>query len=186
MRSRASTTTAWSSAPRRPTRPGQGAGAGRRGRPRRQGKTVNTASRNDSYGDALVSEFKEAYEALGGTVGKSSRTTRRPPALNSEAQQIVEGNPDGWVIIDYTGDVAKLGPALVRTGNWDPAKTFTGDGLRLATCRRMWAKRSTEGIRGTAPGSPERAGLDGFDSCSRPRSRRTPSGRPTTPRTSTP
>ena len=79
-----------------------------------EGKTVNTASRNDAYGDALVSEFTKAYEAAGGTVGKNVSYNPDATSLNSEAQQIVDGNPDGWVITDYTGTWPKLGQELVR------------------------------------------------------------------------
>ncbi len=58
-----------------------------------QGKTVNTASRNDSYGDALVGEFTTAYEALGGKVGKNVSYNPDAASLNSEAQQIASGQP---------------------------------------------------------------------------------------------
>jgi len=128
-----------------------------------EGKTVNTASRNDSYGDALVSEFTKAYEAAGGTVGKNVSYNPDATSLNSEAQQIVEGNPDGWVIIDYTGTWPKLGPALVRTGNWDPAKTFTGDGLRSSSLPADAGKETTEGMRGTVPTSLDAPAGAAFD-----------------------
>jgi branched-chain amino acid transport system substrate-binding protein len=128
-----------------------------------EGKTVNTASRNDSYGDALVSEFTTAYEALGGTVGKNVSYNPEATSLNSEAQQIVQGAPDGWVIIDYTGTWPKLGPALVRTGSWDPAKTFTGDGLRSTDLPAKEGKETTEGIRGTVPTSLDAPAGEAFD-----------------------
>lgn len=128
-----------------------------------QGKTVNTASRNDSYGDALVSEFTKAYEALGGKVGKNVSYNPDAASLNSEAQQIVDGSPDGWVIIDYTGTWPKLGPALVRTGKWDPARTFTGDGLRSSDLPKDAGKATTEGIRGTVPTSLDAPAGAAFD-----------------------
>jgi ABC-type branched-subunit amino acid transport system substrate-binding protein len=128
-----------------------------------EGKTVNTASRNDSYGDALVSEFTAAYEALGGTVAKNVSYNPDAASLNSEAQQIASGNPDGWVIIDYPGTWPKLGPALVRTGTWDPAKTFTGDGLRSSELPADAGKETTEGMRGTVPTSLDAPGGAAFD-----------------------
>lgn len=115
--------------------------------------TVNTAHRNDSYGTALVEEFTKAWEAGGGTVGRNVAYNPDATSLNSEAQQIASGDPDGWMIIDYTGTWAKMGPALVRTGNWDPARTFTGDGLRSPDLPGDTGKQSTEGIRGTVPTS---------------------------------
>jgi branched-chain amino acid transport system substrate-binding protein len=120
-----------------------------------QGKTVNTAHRNDAYGTALVEEFTKAFEEAGGTVAKNVAYNPDAASLNSEAQQIVDGNPDGWVIIDYPGTWPKLGPALVRTGNWDPARTFTGDGLRSSELPAAAGKATTEGMRGTVPTSLE-------------------------------
>ena len=128
-----------------------------------QGKTVNTASRNDAYGDALVGEFTTAYEALGGKVGTNVSYNPDAASLNSEAQQIASGNPDGWVIIDYTGTWPKLGPALVRTGNWDPAKTFTADGLRSSRVAGGRRQGDTEGMRGTVPTSLDAPAGAAFD-----------------------
>jgi branched-chain amino acid transport system substrate-binding protein len=128
-----------------------------------EGKTVNTAHRNDAYGQALIEEFTTAYEELGGTIGSNTPYNPDATSLNTEAQQIASGNPDGWVIIDYTGTWPKLGPALVRTGNWDPAKTFTGDGLRSSELPADAGKATTEGMRGTVPTSLDAPAGPAFD-----------------------
>jgi branched-chain amino acid transport system substrate-binding protein len=128
-----------------------------------EGKTVNTAGRNDAYGQALVEEFTKAYEAAGGSVGSNVFYNPEATSLNSEAQQIASGNPDGWVIVDYTGTWPKLGPALVRTGNWDPAKTFTADGLRSSELPTDAGKETTEGMRGTVPTSLDAPAGAAFD-----------------------
>jgi ABC-type branched-subunit amino acid transport system substrate-binding protein len=125
--------------------------------------TVNTANRNDSYGTALVSEFTKAFEAGGGTVAKNVPYNPEAASLNSEAQQIVSGNPDGWMIIDYPETWSKIGPALVRTGKWDPAKTFTGDGLKSDSLPTEAGKESTEGMRGSAPTSLDAPAGAAFD-----------------------
>ena len=41
----------------------------------------------------------------------------------------MSGNPDAIVIIDFPETFAKVGPALVRTGNYDPSTTWDTDGL---------------------------------------------------------
>jgi branched-chain amino acid transport system substrate-binding protein len=128
-----------------------------------EGATVNTANRNDAYGQALVEEFTKAFEEAGGTVGKNVAYDPNATSLNTEAQQIAEGNPDGWMIIDYPGTWPKLGPALVRTGNWDPAKTFTGDGLRSSELPADAGKPTTEGMRGTVPTSLDAPAGPAFD-----------------------
>jgi ABC-type branched-subunit amino acid transport system substrate-binding protein len=125
--------------------------------------TLNTGGRNDSYGTALVEEFTTAWEAGGGTVAKNVPYNPKAASLNSEAQQLASGNPDGWMIIDYADDWAKMGPALVRTGNWDPAKTFTGDGLKSNSLPERIGKPATEGMRATAPTSAEAPAGAQFD-----------------------
>ena len=39
------------------------------------------------------------------------------------------GSPDAVVIIDFPETFAKVGPALVRTGDYDPSITLGTDGL---------------------------------------------------------
>ena len=125
--------------------------------------TVNTAHRNDAYGTGLTQAFADAFEAGGGTVGRNVPYNPEATSLNSEAQQIASGNPDGWMIIDYTGTWAKMGPALVRTGNWDPAKTFTGDGLRSPDLPADAGRETVEGMRGTVPTSVQAPAGPQFD-----------------------
>jgi branched-chain amino acid transport system substrate-binding protein len=117
-----------------------------------QGKTVNIGARDDAYGSGFVEFFTAAWEEKGGTIGESVLYDPDQPSYNSEAQQITSGNPDAFVIVDFPETFIKVGPALERTGNWDPAKTFITDGLAsddLATEEFM------QGIRGTAPGTPQ-------------------------------
>jgi ABC-type branched-subunit amino acid transport system substrate-binding protein len=125
--------------------------------------TLNTGGRNDSYGTALVEEFTTAWEAGGGTVAKNVPYNPQAASVNSEAQQLASGNPDGWMIIDYADDWAKMGPALVRTGNWDPGLTFTGDGLKSSTLPQRIGKPATEGMRATAPTSADAPAGEQFD-----------------------
>lgn len=125
--------------------------------------TVVTANRNDSYGNALVGEFTNAWEAAGGTVANNVAYNPEAPSLNSEAGQIVSGDPGAWMIIDYPEAWDKMGPALVRTGQWDPARTFTGDGLRSPDLPESAGQPATEGMRGTAATSLEAPAGAAFD-----------------------
>ncbi|MGH2377175.1 MAG: ABC transporter substrate-binding protein [Candidatus Limnocylindria bacterium] len=117
--------------------------------------TINTGTRNDAYGVALIGEFEEAWKAGGGTIGQSVQWNPDAATFDSEAGQLGQGSPDGWVIIDFPQTFAKVGPALVRAGGWDPARTFTADGLRDATLPDTVGEEATEGMRGTAPTSEE-------------------------------
>jgi ABC-type branched-subunit amino acid transport system substrate-binding protein len=119
-----------------------------------QGKTINIGARNDAYGEAFTDAVTAGFEELGGSVGQSVLYDPEQPSYNSEAQQIVSGNPDAIVIIDFPETFEKVGPALQRTGQWDQNKTFITDGLASGDLVEA-VDPLMEGIRGTAPGTPE-------------------------------
>ena len=85
------------------------------------------------------------------------------PSYDTEADQIVSGNPDGIVIIDFPETYNKVGPALVRTGEFDTEKTFITDGLATSDLPDA-GEEATLGLRGTAPGTPtEGEASEAFD-----------------------
>jgi ABC-type branched-subunit amino acid transport system substrate-binding protein len=122
------------------------------------GKTVNIGARNDSYGTGLSGSFAKAWTAKGGKIGQKVIYDPKQPSYNSEAQKIASGNPDAWVIIDFPETFQKVGPALVRTGKWDPKKTFITDGLASGSLPKNVGAAATEGLRGSAPGTPQKGG----------------------------
>jgi ABC-type branched-subunit amino acid transport system substrate-binding protein len=115
--------------------------------------TINTGTRNDAYGTALTGVFEEAWREGGGTIGRSVRWNPEAATFDSEAQRLAGGNPDGWLVIDFPETWARVGPALVRAGGWDPARTFTADGLRNSELPGDVGEEATENMRGTAPTS---------------------------------
>ncbi len=119
------------------------------------GKTVNIGARNDSYGTGLAGTFSDAWEALGGTIGEEVIYDPEQPSYDSEADQITSGSPDATVIIDFPETFAKVGPALVRTGNFDASTTWGTDGLASGDVAAQGGD-DYEGFRGTAPGSPDK------------------------------
>ena len=128
-----------------------------------EGKTVNIGARDDAYGSGFVEFFVEAWEAKGGEIGEEVLYDPDQPSYNSEAQTLTSGSPDAFVIVDFPETFVKVGPALERTGKWDPAKTFITDGLADDTLIGENAELM-EGIRGTAPGTPEEgAASQAFD-----------------------
>jgi ABC-type branched-subunit amino acid transport system substrate-binding protein len=119
-----------------------------------QGKTINIGARNDAYGEAFTDAVTAGFEELGGQVGQSVLYDPEQPSYNSEAQQIVSGNPDAIVLIDFPETFEKVGPALERTGQFDPNKAFITDGLASGDLVEA-VDPLMEGFRGTAPGTPE-------------------------------
>ena len=129
-----------------------------------KGKTVSFAARNDAFGAGLIKSTEAAWKKLGG------KETHGPvlydpgaASYDSEAQQIVAGNPDAWVILDFPATYAKVGAALLRTGKFDATKLFVGGG-QPATIPSTVPKDSMEGARGTRPAVPLGAPLtNAFD-----------------------
>ncbi len=125
--------------------------------------TVNVGVRNDAYGTGLQADFSEAWTAAGGTIGETVEWNPDAPTFDTEAQTLVEGSPDAWLIVDFPETFAKVGPALVRTGSWDPAKTFVTDGLRDASLPESAGDEATEGLLGTSPTTASNPAAEGFD-----------------------
>jgi branched-chain amino acid transport system substrate-binding protein len=121
-----------------------------------KGKTVNIGARNDSYGTGLADTFSAAWEDAGGKVGQKVIYDPKAASYDSEAQKIVSGNPDAIVIIDFPETFVKVGPALARTGSWDPTKAWGTDGLASSDLPKEVGVDVVEGMRGTAPGTPDK------------------------------
>jgi len=117
--------------------------------------TINVGARNDSYGGGLEDSFVSLWKANGGKVAAAVKWDPKAASFDSEAGQLVGGNPDGWLIVDFPETWKKSGTALLGTGKWDINKTFTTDGLKDGTLNKDAGKKLAEGLRGTAPGPSE-------------------------------
>ena len=129
-----------------------------------EGKVVNIAGRNDAYGKGLAAVFRDAWEGQGGEIGEEVLYDPKLPSYDTEADQITGNNPDATVIFDFPETFNKVGPALVRTGNFDTSTTWVTDGLKSSALADGAGAEAVNGIRGTAPGSPdEGAASTAFD-----------------------
>jgi ABC-type branched-subunit amino acid transport system substrate-binding protein len=129
-----------------------------------QGKTINIGARNDLYGTGFADSLEAELEERGATVAEKVVYDPEQPSYNSEAAQLTSGNPDNFVIIDFPETFAKVGPALARTGNWEPTSTFITDGLSSSDLTELVGSEGTEGMLGTAPGAFSGGAPDAFDS----------------------
>lgn len=118
-----------------------------------EGKTINIGARNDLYGTGFADSLAAELEERGAKVGAKVIYDPEQPSYNSEANEIVAGDPDNFVIIDFPETFAKLGPALVRTGKWKAEDTFITDGLNSTELVEEVGGEATEGMLGTAPGT---------------------------------
>lgn len=129
-----------------------------------QGRTVNVAARDDAYGNGLRETFATAWEATGGTVGQTVAYAPDLASYEAEAARLTEGDPDAYAIFDFPPTFERVGQALSRTGDFDPRKAFTADGLAIAGLPERIGDEATDGLTGTAPASPRRSGpAEAFD-----------------------
>jgi branched-chain amino acid transport system substrate-binding protein len=117
--------------------------------------TVSLAARNDAYGEGFINRFKEAWEERGGSTTGPVLYDPQQPSYNSEAGDIVSGQPDAYVIIDFPDTYARMGAALARTGQFDASTLFTADGLAADEVPEGVPDEAIVGAKGTRPGSPE-------------------------------
>jgi ABC-type branched-subunit amino acid transport system substrate-binding protein len=114
-----------------------------------KGATVNVGSRNDAFGTALRQLFVAQWKRLGGKVGVNISWNPSQPNFDTEAQKLVEGDPAGWVIIDFPDTFQKFAPSLVRSGQWSASKTLMTEALRNADVLSQIGD-PVKGLRGTA------------------------------------
>ena len=103
--------------------------------------TINVAARNDTYGVGLLDAFKKAWTAGGGKIGSETVYNPDAPTLDTEAQQIASGNPDGWFLVSFCGDWGKLKGPLQRaeTGIRRRPSAVTRSAVALLRTRRWRA-----------------------------------------------
>ena len=109
------------------------------------GKTVALAAFNEPYGTDLVNYFSKAWRAMGGKVTGPVIFDPKATSLDSEAGKIVKGNPDAYWVIGDPDVFGRLVQALLRTGQFDPAKLLLPDLLAFPVVPKNIPKQALEG-----------------------------------------
>lgn len=118
-----------------------------------RGSTISLAGRNDAFGTGLLPRLKTNLERLGLRTQGPLLYDPTAASYNSEAGDIVRGNPDAYVILDFPANYARIAAALLRTGRFNGNKLFVAGGWP-ATIPSFIPEASLEGARGTSAGSP--------------------------------
>lgn len=113
--------------------------------------TLNVGYRNDDYGNGISKIFIDGWKKLGGSVGQAVSWNPTATNFNDVAQKLAGGDPAGWVIFDFPNTFQQVGPALVRTGKWDPTKSFVSAEFRDPSALGKIGAQATNGLRGVAP-----------------------------------
>jgi branched-chain amino acid transport system substrate-binding protein len=112
--------------------------------------TVNVGIRNDAYGNGLGDVFKAAWTANGGQIGKYVVYNPTQPTYDTEAQQLVDGDPAGWLFVDFCANWVKMVGPLQRTGKWDASRSWGGDSLTDCGGNGATPDAAVPGFRSTA------------------------------------
>ena len=112
--------------------------------------TLSIGARNDAFGTALANVVTNEWVKGGGDIGRKVLWNPENATFDSEAKLLTEGSPDVWVIVDFPDTFAKVGPALVRTGKWDPKKTFFTEAMYDEAVIKTIGVKVMAGARGTA------------------------------------
>lgn len=121
-----------------------------------KGAKVNVGARNDAFGKALQALFVSEWKRLGGTIGASVSWNPEQANFDTDAAKLVDGDPAGWVIIDFPDTFEKFAPSLVRSGKWSPAKTLGIEALKNAESLDKIGDpvKGLSGSAGSAAGGP--------------------------------
>lgn len=116
-----------------------------------KGATVNVGWSNDASDTEIAKLFISLWKKAGGNVGKTVSWNEEGSNFETEAQELVEGHPAGWVILAFPLTFEKLGPALVRTGQWSPAKSFMNPAMRDPEVLAKLPHAVSVGLLGVSP-----------------------------------
>jgi ABC-type branched-subunit amino acid transport system substrate-binding protein len=124
--------------------------------------TVNVGWRNDDYGNPVSDVFMQLWKAQGGTVGQQLSWDPTAATFDEAARKLASGNPQAWVIFDFPTTFEKMGAALVRTGSWDPTKTFVSAEFRDQSALQKIGANAINGLRGVSPATGSTQLQDAF------------------------
>ena len=128
-----------------------------------RGAKLNVGARNDAFGAALQSLFVAEWKRLGGSIGASVSWNPDQANFDTDAAKFVDGDPAGWILIDFPDTFEKFAPSLVRSGKWSATKTLGIEALRNAeTLDKIGDPvKGLSGSAGSAAGGPGRQGVRG-------------------------
>src|ERR671914_577576 len=115
---------------------------------------LNRTAPPDSFQGPTLADYMD--EALGGAEGKTVNIGARNDAYGEGLAETFGAAWEelGGVIVDFSDAYPRVGPALARAGV-DFSTAFGTDGIASTSLPEEAGEEATEGLRGTAPGTPD-------------------------------
>jgi ABC-type branched-subunit amino acid transport system substrate-binding protein len=110
---------------------------------------------NDAYGQGLTGAFKEAFEALGGTVTDNIGYEVTNQDFSSQISQIAGSSPDAIFMVAFVDDGALILDAIAANSALDGTPIIGTDGIATADMFESVSNSANfQGVIGVAPQLP--------------------------------
>ncbi|MHB1998970.1 MAG: ABC transporter substrate-binding protein [Solirubrobacteraceae bacterium] len=128
-----------------------------------QGKLVSVTAEDTSYGAPASKAFAEAWTKLGGSVQGPFLYSATTTSFDADAAKIVANHPTAFVHFDEPGTFAKLGAALLRTGQFEASKLYSSSGYPSEIPKGMPAAAIEGSVYVNAGLPPEGEALEEYE-----------------------
>jgi ABC-type branched-subunit amino acid transport system substrate-binding protein len=106
---------------------------------------------NNDFGVNMVSEFRRAYEALGGKITTITPYNQSQPSYAPEVTRALEGDPPALYLVSYPGDGTSIARTWISQGG--PAKFLLVDGMNSADFIKDVGPKYLNDAYGTSSGT---------------------------------
>jgi ABC-type branched-subunit amino acid transport system substrate-binding protein len=124
-------------------------------------KKIAVVHVNNDFGVNMVSEFKKAYEALGGIIVSTTPYNENQSSYQSEATAAMTGEPDGLYLVATPVDGATVARAWISGGG--PAKFLLNDGMNSPDFIKSVGEKYLNEAYGTSSGTSPTASTEYFN-----------------------
>jgi len=114
-------------------------------------KSIAIVHVNNDFGVNMVSEFRRAYEALGGKITSTTPYNQSQPSYAPEVTRALEGDPPALYLVSYPGDGTSIARTWISQGG--PAKFLLVDGMNSADFIRDVGPKYLNDAYGTSSGT---------------------------------
>jgi branched-chain amino acid transport system substrate-binding protein len=119
-----------------------------------RGRLLSISARDDAYGRRFSARLAAAWKRRGGRVQGPFAYDPGQVDHRADARRLVAGDPDAFAIIDFPQSFARLAPALLAGGRFEPDRLFVPDVMATADAGDYdIPPAALDGARGTLPGA---------------------------------
>ena len=114
-------------------------------------KTLAIIYVNNDFGVNMVSEFRRAYQALGGKITGTTAYNAEQSSYNAEVTKMLQGDPPALYLIGYPGDGTTIVRTWIQQGG--PQLFLLNDGMNTSDFIKGVGRQFLKNAYGTSSGS---------------------------------